>query len=484
MIRSFATLTLVLIAATPLRAQDADTAWSELYLRDLAEARRVIAENHPGPVDEANPAFARELESAYADAVARAPQIRDYDGFAVALRMFGNRFQDAHLNVAGRRDGGALREAGVYPRFIDGRLEVARVDARYGGRLEAGATLLDCDGSAALRLLEDRVLSWRGRRGIEADRYTHAPTLLVDYGPPTPSAPRSCRFARGTDTVELTLDWQMRPRGEIGAAIGAVHEFPDQRFALRRLDRALWVALPTFAVRGEAQIGELQHVIDSLGAELRSDAPTDLVVFDLRGNSGGSSSWGDRLAATTFGDGWRQAARAWLSDGVYTEWRVSADNIGAIEQLVRQVEERGDDATSLRVLRDSMTAASARGDALVPDPGNSARRTGVGRPRAEQAPFGVVAITSASCFSACLDFMDLLRLHPAVTHVGQPTGVDTDYMENWGTTLPSGAAGVGYPMKVYRNRRRANNEGYAPHVPFDALHDSGALERWILARDW
>jgi hypothetical protein len=74
-----------------------------------------------------------------------------------------------------------------------------------------------------------------------------------------------------------------------------------------------------------------------------------------------------------------------------------------------------------------------------------------------------------------------MRLHPAVVQVGQPTGVDTDYMENWGWPLPSGLSRIGHPMKVYRNRRRANNEAYLPHVRRDALRDDAALRAWIIA---
>jgi hypothetical protein len=103
----------------------------------------------------------------------------------------------------------------------------------------------------------------------------------------------------------------------------------------------------------------------------------------------------------------------------------------------------------------------------------------VSRPQAAGVPGKIVVVTSASCFSACLDFLDVLKLHPAVVQVGQPTGVDTDYMENWGWPLPSGLAQIGYPMKVYRNRRRANNEGYAPRVKHDDLSDSAALAAWI-----
>jgi hypothetical protein len=93
----------------------------------------------------------------------------------------------------------------------------------------------------------------------------------------------------------------------------------------------------------------------------------------------------------------------------------------------------------------------------------------------------IVVLTSASCFSACLDFLDLMLLHPAVVHAGQTTGVDTHYMENWGMQLASGLASIGYPMKVYRNRRRGHNAAYVPKAPYEHdIRDTRTLEAWIV----
>jgi hypothetical protein len=225
----------------------------------------------------------------------------------------------------------------------------------------------------------------------------------------------------------------------------------------------------------------MRATIDTLRARLASGGAWDLLVLDLRGNSGGSSVWGDEIASAIFGAAWARQARAWLNDGVYTEWRVSKDNVEAVRGQVKQLETRhGADspqAAGARAFADSMAAALARGDLLY-SPGRAARQ-GLTRPTAPPLPGKVVVVTTASCFSACLDFLDVMRLHPAVVQVGQPTGVDTDYMENWGWPLPSGLSQIGYPMKVYRNRRRANNEGYAPQVRRDDLADTNALAEWI-----
>ena len=109
------------------------------------------------------------------------------------------------------------------------------------------------------------------------------------------------------------------------------------------------------------------------------------------------------------------------------------------------------------------------------------------RPPAVAVPGKIVLVTSASCFSACLDFLDRMRLHPAVVQVGQTTGVDTVYMETWTEGLPSGLAEISHAMKVFRGRKRKNNEAYAPKVVYEGrLADTEALRGWIAAnyRNW
>ncbi|HEV2733385.1 MAG TPA: hypothetical protein VGV85_01055 [Longimicrobiaceae bacterium] len=354
-------LAMLLASAPGPRAvsAQADTAWSALYLADLERAHALIAANHPGAVDSANPAFARTLESAYAQARRAAAEVDGYTAYRLGLARFGNAFQDAHLGIGGARPMTGLREAGIHPVFRGGALVVEEVDGRYESLAPAlrGATLLDCDGRPADRLLAERVLSWRGRSGVEADRH-----LLA-----------------------------------------------------------------------------------------------------------------------LFGEEWLGRARAWLGDGVYTEWRVSPDNVESARGGARQSEGRhgagSPQAAAARAFADSLEAALRRGEVLY---GARSERRGVPRPPAVALPGRVVVVTGPSCFSACLDFLDRMRLHPAVVQVGEVTGVDTDYMENWGQRLPSGLSGIGYPMKVYRNRRRAADQAYAPHVRYGGpLRDTAALRTWI-----
>ena len=482
-------LALLCIPATTLAQGDTD--WRRLYLDDLEAARQVIARDHPGPVDDKNPAFRRTLASAYDEARRAAPQVKSYTSYAIALRRFVNRFQDAHLSVSGSRPLEGVRAAGIYPVWRGEAFVVDEVDARYKERAAAlqGATIVSCDGISASRLFTDRVLSWRGRPAIAADWFLWAPLLLVDYGPPTPKAPARCRFHTGTGTKTVELQWQPTTPDEERAVQDRLVAMPDRPLRTSTLeDGTIWVDVPTFQVNEESEVAAMRGMIDSLNAEMKRNPGWKLLVFDLRGNRGGSEQWGDEIAAAVFGKPWADAASNWLSDGSYVEWRVSQDNIEALNGNVQQQEKRhGKDHPTVartRAFVDSMRAAMASGRSLygLPSP-----MQGSPRPPAVAVPGKIVLVTSASCYSACLDFLDRMRLHPAVVQVGQTTGVDTVYMETWGEGLPSGLGSISHPMKVFRNRKRGNNEAYTPKVVYAGrLADTGALRSWITAnyRRW
>ena len=485
---SAALLLLCLSVGTAARAQTGED-WRGLYLKDLAAARDTIAADHPGMVDAENPAFARAMEAAFAEASAAAPLVKGYDSYRVALTRFANRFQDEHLSITFSRPFESVREAGVYTLYEGGEFVVEEVDARYGAGGEGlrGARLVGCDGTEARELFRGRVLSWRGRESVEADWHKLAPLLFVDYGPPAQTAvPSSCRFRAGGRTLTLQLKWGAAASKDVAERVARLTSPGERALGLERLEggRVLWANVPTFGVDGEEQVKRMRALVESLGEELKLNKTWRLLVFDLRGNSGGSSVWGGQLAAAVFGAGWAEKTEAWLNDGVYTEWRVSEGNVAALRGIVRQQEQRhgagSEGVKYFRAFADSMAEALKRGKPLI---GEAKRRAGRARPSPSKVPGKVVLLTSASCFSACLDFLDTMRLHPSAVQAGQTTGVDTVYMENWGKPLPGGVARVNYPMKVYRNRRRANNEAYAPHAPYAGrIGDTEKVRAWVLKK--
>ncbi|MGI8843710.1 MAG: hypothetical protein ACR2HZ_08420 [Gemmatimonadaceae bacterium] len=102
-------------------------------------------------------------------------------------------------------------------------------------------------------------------------------------------------------------------------------------------------------------------------------------------------------------------------------------------------------------------------------------------PPTPKLPGRIVVLTSAGCDGACLDFLDLVKLHPAAIHVGQVTSAETTYSAAWSMQLPSGLASVSLSTSVFRNRRRAHNEIHEPAVAYlGNIADGGAVRRGVL----
>ena len=92
----------------------------------------------------------------------------------------------------------------------------------------------------------------------------------------------------------------------------------------------------------------------------------------------------------------------------------------------------------------------------------------------------IFLLTNYTCFSACLDFADIVRSIPGATHIGSPTRADAIYIDNWMVSLPSGLARLSYSMKVYRGRIRGHNEPYIPHIAYDGGDwSTPALQLWV-----
>ncbi|HEX7708522.1 MAG TPA: hypothetical protein VF701_18820 [Thermoanaerobaculia bacterium] len=477
----FATVLLVASCATQRTPEQQE--WAATFLGDLEVARETIAANHPGMVDAANPAFRDVMHVAYDEARSAAPEVIDYDSYRVALTRFTNRFQDAHLAAVFRKPFESVRHAGIKLSFDGEAFLVEDADSRYGPPDLTGSVLVACDGEPARAHFARRVLSWQGRSSVAADWYTLAPFLFVDYGPPAPEAPMRCTFSRNGKSSSVALQW--RDTNDEGLSsflmigLDATRELSVERLD----DGTVWVDLPTFAVNDEPSIARMQALIRSVEHELGPGTDWKLAVFDLRGNSGGSSSWGRQIAAHVLGAAWATAAAAWLGDGTYVEWRVSPGNVETLLGHVAQAETRhgadSDAAERARRFHRTMAEALARSETLI---GNRSERSSAPPPRDSELPGRIVLVTSPSCFSACLDFLDIMRIHSGVVHAGRITGVDTVYMESWSNPLPSGLGRISYPMKVYRNRRRGNNEAYVPAVIYNGrLSDTEALRSWIRA---
>ena len=95
----------------------------------------------------------------------------------------------------------------------------------------------------------------------------------------------------------------------------------------------------------------------------------------------------------------------------------------------------------------------------------------------------MIVITDSFNVSAALDFIDELKIMTKkVVLIGQKTKADRVYMEVRSLPLPSGSGNLSFPIKVYRNRPRLDNEPYVPNIAFKDVGNTPALKTFILEK--
>ncbi len=499
MSRTLAAASAALLATTalagPAPAQEADAApapvvapenWGTALARDARAFHDVILDSHPGPVDDENPGFNAQLEAGLSLALDRARTADRYEAWYFALQAYASSFDDGHLGLKDWASMGHVWTA-HWPGFLTGlragpdgeRHEV--VFSRDPAAPPEGAVLIGCDGRPAEALAAEVVGRGAGRWALPSRRAVYASTLFVDQHNPWVQRAEQCEFRVGTETRRYALTWRNLPdavRDEgFAAARSPRHTAPIE---LRAWSGGHWIGLGGFngdpASADGVALTALQAAVEARADDIRA-APA--VVFDLRGNGGGSSAWINGLARALWGEA---EVRARAPQSVAVDWRASEKNLAQLEEYRVLMASNPEVAAWLAAAADGMRAARAEGRPLWREPEDD--------PAMSAAPAGPTLmkartwiLTDAGCASACLDAVDLLKALGAI-QVGQETSGDTAYMEIRDEPLPGGRVVARIPMKVYRGRPRGDNETHVPaHVWTGALADTAGIEAWLAGLD-
>ncbi len=240
-----------------------------------------------------------------------------------------------------------------------------------------------------------------------------------------------------------------------------------------------WITLPTFSLSTK-QEKDFINIIKKL-EELRTKK---YIIFDLRKNQGGSSNYGSQIVDTLFGKEYTRPKKCLKNKKEFVDWRVSDGNLAHISHLLIQ------SSTSLilspisqwlKNIKKGLEQSLERGDYFYRE--HSDETCGSIKSVNSKFNFKVVVITDSCNVSAALGFIDELKIvTEKIVLIGQKTKADRLYMEVRSLPLPSGLGNFFFPIKVYRNRLRLDNESYIPNIEFKNIQDTSALESFILKK--
>lgn len=282
-----------LFAASALAAASANP-WATMAESDLKGIHDLIRDNHPGPVDTENPHYRDWMEGGLAKAIAKAKRARSYSDYVRALRLYTNGFEDGHL---------VIRQV-IFPQSFDwagfaigadsdGGPEVISAESDSG--VKAGDRIQSCDGQSFDALMKNRTDPYFWNRAIPQGRLQWVSQMFVISPDETGRKLTTCRFSSG----EVKLNWRTATNDELNKKLGA----SGTDFSLKQVDGVWFVRLPRFYFHSDDDRKHLEALIEEMKAkapELRKGT----LVFDVRGNGGGDSSWGDRVADALWEETW------------------------------------------------------------------------------------------------------------------------------------------------------------------------------------
>lgn len=449
--------------------------WAAAARMDIEAIHATLRDNHPGPVDAANPAFSKWLTEGRALALEQAATATHAGDYWRAVRRYTNGFRDGHIHF-----GFSAPMARAWPglltmRNADGRTTVVLNDEEPA--VPRGAELLTCDGLDAQALQQRWVDPYRWNADIPHDRTAKSVFLMMAVDSDA-QRPRVCRFRSEGREFELPLRWSSISEQRSSELIDRARGSTRPPLALRQIDQVWFVSLPTFHLNPE-QVHTMRALIRELGQAAQTLREAPWVVLDVRGNTGGNSGWGSEVASALFGKVTVERIEGQFDWTV--DWRASPRNAMSLQQAADDAEQRGqlNDARYRRGLAAEIAEAATKGLPYVRKP-SPARITAHNQDATSPFKGRVFLLTDHACASACLDFVDIARRLPGVIHLGLPTSADSIYIDNTGGPLPSGQGAFSYSMKVYRNRIRSNNQWYEPAIqwPGGAMTDE-TVAAWV-----
>ena len=219
----------------------------------------------------------------------------------------------------------------------------------------------------------------------------------------------------------MTLNWRKIGDAGLQKTLDHAQGCDTKLPSIKQIDGVWLVSLPRFYFQTNAETAAMHAVIDAIKKNA-DEMRRGTVVFDVRGNTGGNSGWGEEIVKAFWGDAW-QARADNLVGGNVVDWRASPANLAMLHKDIRQAKDSGLDTGDAQRSVDAIEAAmkDKKTFARVTEPSDPADGAAPPNPVTGRVYF----LTDNACGSACLDFADLMHKLPGVVQVGLPTGADT-----------------------------------------------------------
>ena len=467
----------ILTAATAGMACAADgaTDWATIARTDLQFAADTIRAKHAG-VAAGETSVTTPLAAGLRLGLAEAGTVSSEQDYLRLMMRFMSGFGDPHtgidLHLTTRGWTGLVLDQAA------GGYRVAWSEPGWPNALPpVGAVAQQCDGVWTGTWLQTQVAPFMNRSAEYASTASAmARAVMFDTG--LGYTPKQCVFTL-PDGSRKRFDLPLRAVpaqfGEARVEAVRAHFRAGARpVGLTRLGAGKsWVGMPDFNGARSAAAYE------ALYAQLARLPRSGWIVFDLRGNGGGDSSWGNRALQALYGAAW--GTRVAEAGGTAKYLVANAATVAQLKLYIAAPEHAHSKAEFESDLA-KVEAAIAAGDAmaLVSGQADAAALVTPASPR----PHGprIAALIDRGCFSSCMNFLQQIQASGDSVVLGEATIGYSPFGEITRIDLPSGRGSLRIPTAWFKTTQ-ATREPFVPDFPYTGdMADDAAVMKWVSSK--
>jgi hypothetical protein len=458
-------------AVMPAAAAPAATDWASLARTDLRFAAEAIRSRHAGVVS-GQPIVTLPLAAGLRTGLPEADAVRSEQDYLRLMMRFIAGFGDPHTGIDLHL---AVRGwTGVALDKVNGEYRVLWSEPGWPNPLPpVGSTAQACDEVWIGTYLQLQVAPYMNRSAEYASASgTLAQQVMFDLG--LGWTPSQCVFVLPDGSRKrFALPLRSVPGEVTQARLDAIQ--PRYRAAARPVGLTTlaadkrWVGMPDF---NGARSGA---AYEALYPQLAALPKSGWIVFDLRGNGGGDSTWGSRALQALYGAPY--ADRLAAAGGASKYLVADAATVALYKRYIAAPEFAASKA-EMEIGLAKVEAAMRAGQkmALVEGSGDAAAG-----PVLAPRPHGprIAAVIDRNCFSSCMNFLQQLEAAGDTVVLGEATIGYSPFGETSRQALPSGRGALTIPAAWFRTAT-ATREPFVPDFPFaGSMADEEALRKWV-----
>lgn len=448
--------------------------YKDLCKTDLEAFRKLLRDDSAIYANNADTNFKEWYKKGYENTLKLIDILGDSDDCYYAMKYYINGFDHSHISIRGYIPLPVEQYPGLLSAMSakDNRHYIVYVnsDLSYLKDVRVGDELTHINNIKMSEYYDDYLEHfYAGDKSILTLRSASIYALIVDGNRFKP-VPRTITLKRDEEVINLDLKYMELSDGGLAAAKKIKQPEHVDGFKVEMVSNGVWIKIPSFFPNRQESVyftGMLSTLKNKLAKE-------DYILFDVRGNRGGSSKWSRPILRNLWGD---EKIKSLGKDHVYNEdWekklRISKENFAEFKTYFGAAAAKFYVKAMRKGEKFFLKKWSIYGD-------NEHLYT-----NNDSSPFKakIYVLTDNFCRSTCWTFVRELIQMPGVVHIGQDTTVQSIYSFAKQVRSPSEQFDFFFPTQVRIKPSYSLGESLTPSIKYDGdIKDEAKVIDWVLS---